>query len=181
MSFRWDSTFSSIFSLCNGVLQGAVLSAILYCFYVNDFFKILRKNGSGCWINSNFFGIVGYSDDSFLLAPSLDALQEMLSICENYALSHNLRFSTDINPSKCKTKCLAFLKKDRPLQEVRLCGNTLPWVKKGKHLGNLVENKINGMKLDIKAKRAGFIEENNEIMQEFHFSHPRTKMEINCI
>ena len=106
---RWDGIFSSIFSLCNGVRQGAVLSAILYCFYVNDLFKILRKNGAGCWINSNFFGIIGYSDDSFLLAPSLDALQEMLTICENHATSHNLKFSTDINPSKFKTKCLAFL------------------------------------------------------------------------
>ena len=56
---KWDGTFSSIFSLCNGVRQGAVLSAILYCFYVNDLYKILRRNGSGCWIDSNYFGIIG--------------------------------------------------------------------------------------------------------------------------
>ena len=37
------------------------------------------------------------------------------------------------------------------------------------------------MKLDIKAKRAGYIDKNNEIMQEFYFSHPRTKMQINSI
>ena len=29
------------------------------------------------------------------IAPSLDALQEMIDICETYANSHNLRFSKD--------------------------------------------------------------------------------------
>ena len=28
----------------------------------------------------NFHGIFGYSDDNFLLSPSLEALQEMLSV-----------------------------------------------------------------------------------------------------
>ena len=178
---RWDGSYSSIFNLSNGVRQGAVLSAILYCFYVNDLFKILRKNGTGCWINSNYFGIIGYSDDSFLLAPSLDSLQEMLNICEKYAEIHNLRFSTDPNPNKCKTKCLAFLKKERNLSCLTLCGNPLPWVKSGKHLGNTLENAVNGMKLDIKTKRASYIAKNNELIQEFHFAHPKTKCKINNI
>ena len=177
----WDGSFSSIFSLTNGVRQGAVLSAILYCFYVNDLFKTLRRNGTGCWVNSHYFGILGYSDDSFLLAPSLDSLQEMLEICEVYAESHNLKFSTDPNPSKCKTKCLAFLQKERPLSQVKLCGNPLPWVTHGMHLGNSIENKINGMKMDIKAKRANYIDKSNDIIQEFSYTHPRTKNEVNKI
>ena len=177
----WDGGFSTIFSLSNGVRQGAVLSAILYCFYVNDLFKILRRNGSGCWVNSNYFGIIGYSDDSFLLAPSIDSLQEMLQVCEEYAFVHNLKFSTDPNPAKCKTKCLAFVARDRPLKHVQLCGNPLPWVSQGKHLGNTVENKMNGMKKDILNKRANYIAKNNELMQEFHFAHPKTKVVINQI
>ena len=177
----WDGSLSSIFSLSNGVRQGAVLSAILYCFYVNDLFKILRRNGTGCWINSSYFGIVGYSDDSFLLAPSLDSLQEMLDICEDYAKAHNLKFSTNANPAKCKTKCLAFLRRERPVPQVKLCGNPLPWVQHGKHLGNTIENKINGMKKDIMVKRATYIDKNVTLNQEFHYTHPRTKHEINGI
>ena len=69
-------------------------------------------------MNSYYFGILGYSDDSFLLAPSIDSLQEMLKICEEYAGLHNLTFSTDPNPAKCKTKCLAFLQRERPLPEL---------------------------------------------------------------
>ena len=62
-----------------------------------------------------------------------------------------------------------------------LCGNPLPWVAQGKHLGNTIENKINGMKLDISCKRANYISKNNEIIQEFYYAHPKTKMQLNDI
>ena len=54
----WDGCFSTIFRLTNGVRQGAFLSAILYCFYVNNLYKI----------SSHYFGILGYSDDSFFVS-----------------------------------------------------------------------------------------------------------------
>jgi hypothetical protein len=50
----------------------------------------------------------------------------MLSICERYAAIHGLRFSTDPDPRKSKTKCLAFLKKEQIVKPVVLCGNELP-------------------------------------------------------
>ena len=96
-----------------------------------------------------FLGIVGYSDDNFLLAPSLEALQDMLKTCESFAEEHGLKFSTDTNPNKCKTKCIAFLKNERNLRTLKLCKNDLPWVTEGKHVGNNIENKMNGMKKDI--------------------------------
>ena len=180
-NIRWNNQLSSSFSMTNGVRQGAILSGFAYCFYVNQLFNILKKKKSGCWIRGSFFGIQGYSDDSLLLAPSLDSLQEMIQTCESYASSHNLRFSTDPNPKKCKTKCIAFLLKDRPLPPMYLCGNPLPWVSSGKHLGITLSNKIDGMKTDILIKRAEFINKNNEILQEFYFSHPKTKIKINGI
>ena len=161
--------------------QGAVLSAIFYCIYMNDLFQILRRSKLGCWINGDFFGILGYSDDNFLLAPSLHALQQMLVICENYAKLHDLQFSTDPDPRKCKTKCLAFVKKKRDLPNMQLCGNDLPWVNSGKHLGNNLENKMEGMKHDICVKRAQYITKNNDLAQEFHFCHPVTQFHLNSI
>ena len=35
---RWNGVFSDIFTMCNGVRQGAILSGILYCFHANDLF-----------------------------------------------------------------------------------------------------------------------------------------------
>ena len=106
---RWCGAVSEIFPLGNGCKQGAVLSAIAYCVYVNGLFEELSHNKSGCRVGRNFLGLLGYSDDNFLLAPSREALQSMLLICEWYALRHGLKFSTDSNPIKSKTKCLAFL------------------------------------------------------------------------
>ena len=148
---------------------------------MNGLFSLLCKSGSGCWIKSTFFGITGYSDDSLLLAPTQDALQDMLKICEVYAEDHNIKFSTDKDPRKSKTKCLAFQQKTRSLSPLILCGNPLPWVNSGKHLGNHIENKINGQKQDIKIKRASYISKNNDLMQEFAFSHPKTKIKVNNI
>ena len=178
---KWNGETSSWFSLGNGVRQGGVISAILYCFYVNDLFVLLRQRGEGCWIQGSYCGIYGYSDDNFLLAPSLHALQCMLDTCEEYAAKHNLRFSTDPDPVKCKTKCLAFTFKTRKLKNMMLCGDPLPWVENCKHLGNYIRNKIDGMKNDQRIKQAQYINKNNELEQEFHFRHPRTKFKINRI
>ena len=134
------------------------------------------------WMEQSFLGITGYADDNFLLSPTLDGLQEMLETCEQYADEHNLKFSTDPDPKKCKTKCLAFLNKERPiLRKMKLCGNDLNWAPNGKHLGNKIENNIKGMNKDLLEKRARFIDRNSELNQEFYFAHPRTKFKMNNI
>lgn len=152
---RWNSNLSDIFSLCDGVRQGAVLSGILYCFYVNSLFQLLRRKTTGCWING----------------------QEMMITIETYCTSHSLKFSTDPNPLKCKTKCIAFLKKNRTLPQIVLNGNNLPWVFEGVHLGNYFTNRYDGMTRDTKMKRGQFISRNYELLQEFYFAHPSTKLQ----
>ena len=106
----------------------------------------------------------------------------MLNICENFAESHNLKFSTNPNPLKSKTKCIAFLRKSKVLPNLKLCGYNLPWVDKGLHLGTKIVN-IYGKLLnkDILEKRAEYIQRNNELMQEFSYAHSDTKININNI
>ena len=144
-------------------------------------FQKLRLSGFGCWVNGNYHGIFGYSDDNLLLSPSLHGLQQMLSICEEFAIEHNLRFSTDSNPSKCKTKCIAFSTKRTILPELILCGNPLPWVDQIKHLGTTLSNNGCLTDQDVRIKRAQFINKNMELRQEFHFASARTLFELNEI
>ena len=116
------------------------------------------------------------------MSPTFDGLQKMLLICEKYASAHNLRFSTDPNAKKSKTKCIAFLLKKRNLANLWLCGNQLPWVNAGKHLGMKLENKPGSIvKQDMKEKRAQYIQRNNELMQEFSYANSTTKTKINSI
>ena len=79
---RWNGEVSTLFPMTNGCRQGAVLSAIAYCFYCEDLFTLLKQRRTGCWVMGNYHGIFGYSDDNWLLAPSLAALQNMLKSCE---------------------------------------------------------------------------------------------------
>jgi hypothetical protein len=94
---------------------------------------------------------------------------------------HNLQFSTDPDPVKCKTKLMAFLKKPRELPGLMLRGNPLPWVSQMKHLGSTISNKMDGNQLDIKVKAAKYIDKNNSIIQEFYFANPETKVKLNNI
>ena len=105
----------------------------------------------------------------------------MMNTIEDYCNMHRLQFSTDPNPIKCKTKCIAFLKKERTLPKIYLCGNPLPWVKEGIHLGNHISDQYNGMLRDIKIKRACYIDKNCELLQEFMFAHPSSRLKANLI
>ena len=178
---RWENETSKNFTVKNGTGQGRVLAAIVYCLYMEELFVRLKKNKSGCWINGEYCGIFGYSDDNWGIAPSLNALQDMTTTMEEYATEHNLKFSTDPVPNKCKTKTMAFLHKEKQLRNIILCGNPLPWVNSFKHLGTTVTNQINGCKKDMEIKNARYIEKHNQLMQEFYWADPDTITLINNI
>ena len=76
---KWNGSISANFKIQNGVKQGAVLSPFLYCVYVDDLFAQLRKRKTGCWINGEYFGAGAYADDTILISPTLDGLQEMIN------------------------------------------------------------------------------------------------------
>ena len=99
----------------NGVKQGAVLSPILFCVYIDSLFSVLRRNRTGCWINGMYAGIMGYADDMWLLSPTQDGLQEMVQICSDYCKNLNLSFSTHPDSRRSKTECIAYTKKEKTL------------------------------------------------------------------
>ena len=76
---------------------------------------------------------------------------------------------------------MAFLNDNRKLRQMMLCGNPLPWVEDGKHVGHHLKNISDGLKYDMKVKRAKYIRKNNELLQEFSFAHYKTKLLVNQI
>ena len=113
---RWNNILSRLFPFNNGVKRGGggvVMSPILYCIYTDCLLKLLRKKKTGRWVNGEYVGIVAYADDLLLLSSTPDGLQEMIKTCEIYGNDQNLTFSANPIIDKCKTKCLAFLKKEK--------------------------------------------------------------------
>ena len=51
-------------------------------------------------MNGLFTGAFIYADDITVIAPSCYALNSMLNVCEEYALSHDILFNS------LKTKCM---------------------------------------------------------------------------
>ena len=60
-------------------------------------------------------------------------------------------------------------------------GNPLPWVEQAKYLGNEITSIPDGWMKDTKCKRAGYIERNIELNNEFPYAHPEVKCKLNRI
>ena len=96
-------------------------------------------------------------------------MSQMVKICEEFGLKNNLKFSTDPNPAKSKTKCLYMCgpKVRQPVYPapLQLYGRDLPWVEHATHLGHELHQDCN-MDMDTRMKRASFIQ-NSTDMQDF--------------
>jgi hypothetical protein len=113
------------FGINNGTRQGSVLSPALFSVYIDGLLQQLRQLGLGCHIGGWYYGAACFADDLFLLAPSRTAAVLMLETCEQYAMEHNLEFSTDPNPAKSKSKCIYCTGKARNVvlpEPLHLCG-----------------------------------------------------------
>ena len=180
-NISYNSEVSSSFTISNGVGQGKILAGFAFCFYCFELFDILKNSGFGCHVSGVYAGILGFSDDELLLSPTVSGLQEMIKLTETYCQSHGLKFSTDPDPRRSKTKCISWLHRPRQLPMMRLCNNSLPWVNKILHLGNTITNEVQVMKKDTQIKNARYVAKNIEINQEFHFAAYKTRLEVNAI
>ena len=136
-SVKWDNEQSDYFKISNGVKQGRVISLLLFSCYIDNLFTQLQHSGLGCHDGSSYAGAFGYVDDIALLAPSLQCLKQMISICEKYASSHSITF----NPNKSKLLCYNADLTSNVLQ-VYLNGEKIPVVDSDKHLGNFISTNI---------------------------------------
>ena len=86
----------SEFPVLQGVRQGAILSPLLYCIFVDELLDNLRASGYGAKVGEVYCGAPMFADDLALIAKSLDELQAMLNIASSYAI----RWRYQLNPEK---------------------------------------------------------------------------------
>ena len=83
-----------------------------------------------------------------------------------------MKFGTNPEPSKSKTKCIIFLSKPKDhigVANITLDGVPLPWVRSVSHLGCTLDSE-NTMKQDIALKHGRYVGKVNSLLQEIHFA-----------
>ena len=75
------------------IKQGGVLSPVLFTVNLDGLIDQLKKKGLGCHFNGHFVGCFIYADDITLLAPSRDALNNMLDVCREYTEVYDILFN----------------------------------------------------------------------------------------
>ena len=183
---RWGKgCTSNTFKILNGTRQGSVASTVFWSIYLDPLIKELRQKGIGCHVANMFVGVVAYADDLVLLAPNRSAAQNMLATCENFARLHNIKFSTDVNPAKSKSKALFIVGHNGKVQKpvpLILDEKELPYVEKCDHLGHILD--VTGsINQDYRVKRAEYIGQTVKLREQFQFAHPAEKIqaiEKNC-
>jgi len=128
---RWNTVYSNWFKLRCGVRQGGVLSPYLFALYVETIIDKIKSQRIGCMLRSFCLSIILYADDMLLLAPSVEALQQLVLICE--CELKELDLSINIK----KSFCVRIGSRHEVIcgEIITSCGHLLLWVDKVRYLG----------------------------------------------
>ena len=134
-----------------------MLSPALFSVYIQELLDPLQGLGTGCQIGATFLGAVAWADNVLLTAPTRGSMQAMLDACSAFAAKVGLKFSTDPNLTKSKSKAVFGRGTDlEKLAPLLLSGKALPYVAHATHLGHeLHENGTRTM--DTNMRRGAFI------------------------
>ena len=101
MFVRWGNTISTHFTVANGVKQGGVISPILFNIYMDKLSIALNSLGIRGCLGNVFLNHLCYADDLCLISLSSTGMQQLLYICQNYAMDQQLLFNGSKSCSLC--------------------------------------------------------------------------------
>lgn len=71
------------------------MSTYLYNVCIDDLSAPLRYTGTGCQFHKSV-NLLSYVDDTGLLAPTMDGLQNLICVCEVYDVKHGTDYNSSI-------------------------------------------------------------------------------------
>ena len=166
---KWEGEFSDVIHMHNGVKQGGVLSATLFCIYMDELMSRLEQTGVGCYIGNSFYGGLSYADDLKLMCPSVSGLQKLLKTCEEFGIEYSVTYNAK------KTICICYgVSKCDSIRRLCLYGNHLSWESSVKYLGNIHTSTMCDNK-DINYQRGIYISAVNRLNSQFSMTPVNVK------
>src|SRR5258706_30423 len=172
---NWNGSISRSFPVANGVKQGAILSPVLFCIYIDGLLERLKNANIGCFIGGTYVGALAYADDITLLAPTASAMRAMIKLCEGFASEYSIKFNVNkskyilFKPIDCRyTVCrpVFYIGKER-------IENVSSWP----HLGNILSETQNDEQSIIWRKNI-FIGQANDVLCFFKKLKPSIKIRL---
>ena len=163
---RCQSSVSNSFSIGNGTWQSGILSPALFSRYIRDLLSQISTTAVGCNIGGLFINVLAYADDIVLLAPSWNALQQLLSVLEMHIAY------IDMTCNVKKTVCMIFEPKQRSRKmsvsfpQFKLGDSHLEFVKCLKYLGHMITDTLDD-DLDIQREIRNLFTRTNIVARRF--------------
>jgi len=148
---KWDNAFSNFFRIMFGVIQGSVLSPILFALYIDDISNSVSFF-QGCHI-------ILYADNIILISPSVLMLQHLLHACEIEL--NNIDMAINFKKSSCLRICPRFVHASCACI-TSLDGNIISWATETSYLGiYIVSSRV--FKCSLHHAKCGFYRAANTI------------------
>ena len=112
-----------------------------------------------------------FADDAVIFAPSAKGLQQLLDICSDFALTHNVVFNVK------KSQCLIVSSKNNVIRRpnFQLCGTGLPYTDSYKYLGHIINSDLCD-DADIMRQTRCLYARANTIIRKFNSASLNTKL-----
>ncbi len=157
----WRQCHSTYFNIINGIRQGGVISPLLFTIYVDELIKTIENSHIGCHIGHVYAGVMCYADDIVLLCPTIQGLQRMIYLCENFGSDLGVLW----NPKKSVTMRFSQNRVMKPYN-VKLNGAVLKCESVVKHLGIYTSWNL-GEEYEIKHKQGDLIGRVNQMLSTY--------------
>ena len=126
---------------------------------------ILNKSTIGGSLGGKRINHLLYADDLCIVSLSYAGLQHLLSICDQYCVSHSLTFNVR------KSVCMFFKSKMNKLCDnvpVVLSGNTIDFVHETKYLGVIINSSMKTSS-DVVRQTRKFYAQTNMLLRNFRY------------